>query len=480
MKHDVDQFRYEARKEIHEACRDSLSFYHQRMFPLLAPATPFIPARHGQVIATALEKVARGEIRRLLVAIPPRHGKSLLSSVSLSTWMLGRDPSAKIICASYGDALAKDFAHQSRDLMLSESYRQIFPNSVLESTALDELRTTAKGYRLATSVGGVITGKGADIVILDDPMKAADAHSESARNTAYDWIKHGVMSRFDDPAKGALIVIMQRLHQDDVMGRLRDEGDFEVLEMPGEAITPQKFDLGGGKTWDFQPGDLLYPEVYTREALDQLRFDLGEIGYSAQILQQPTPLGGALFKLKHIQRYDVLPKSFEKIVQSCDPAVVDAANNSYCVCTTWGIWRKKLYLIDVFRKRLNFHQVPPAILSLRDKFQANVVILEVAGIGKAVGDVLAQGDYHWRGWLAPYEPKQDKLSRAIPTTILFERKLIHLPKQAEWLETYEAELGQFPRSKYDDQVDSTTQFLFALTRHNIVTRDLSAYPVTPV
>ena len=182
--------------------------------PVIAPGVPFEDARHFRVLATALEKVVRGEIQRLLIAIPPRHGKSIFASVILPCWILGLDPSAKIICASYGDHLAKDFSIKSRDILRSSAYRGVFPGTELEpgGAALDELRTTRKGYRLATSVGGVVTGKGADYVIVDDPIKAVDAASVVTRNSAYDWYKTSLLSRFDKPGEGRQIVTMQRLH----------------------------------------------------------------------------------------------------------------------------------------------------------------------------------------------------------------------------------------------------------------------------
>jgi hypothetical protein len=177
-----------------------------------------------------------------------------------------------------------------------------------------------KGYRLATTVQGPATGKGAHIIIVDDPFKAVEAASDAVRNSVYDWFKGSLMTRFDNPAEGAVIVVMQRLHQDDLVGRLRDEGGWEYLAMPGECFERTVYDLGDGQSWTLNPGDLLYPERFNRAALDQLLFDLGEAQYNAQILQRPSPPGGALIKLKHFQRYETLPPYFEAIVQSWDPA----------------------------------------------------------------------------------------------------------------------------------------------------------------
>jgi predicted phage terminase large subunit-like protein len=474
--HDTNSLRRDSRVALRDLARRRLFPFFRLLAPVLVPETPFIDAVHYRVLTRALEKVESGETPRLLICIPPRHGKSRLASVALPAWILGRKPSTKVICASYGQELARDFALRSRDLIRSDAYRTLFPGTSLEpgGAALEELRTTAKGYRLATSVQGVVTGKGADYIIIDDPMKAADASSDAMRNSVFDWVKSTLMSRFDKPAEGRMIVIAQRLHMDDLIGRLHDEGGWAMLEMPGEAIARQEFDLGGGKVWDFRPGDVLYPERFDRAALDQLKFDLGDAAYSAQILQRPAAPGGALFKMKHFQRYDVLPQRYERIVQSWDTAMVDTETAAFSVCTTWGILGHKLYLIDVFRKRLDFYQLDKVILSLREKFNAGFVILEVSGVGKPLGECLFRHEGA-RSWLLPTDPKLGKVERATAQTPKIERRRVYLPRKADWLDTFEAEVAQFPFSKYADQVDSMVHFLYALDTRNRLTKGLSAF-----
>jgi predicted phage terminase large subunit-like protein len=473
-------FRSRFRAHLQMTCRSDFHAFARFVFPVVAPGVPFEDAPHFRVLATALQKVASGDIQRLLIAIPPRHGKSIFASVILPCWILGLRPSAKIICASYGDGLARDFSAKCRDILRSDSFRGVFPDTVLEpgGMALDELRTDQKGYRLATSVGGVVTGKGADVIIVDDPMKAVDAGSEATRNTTYEWYKTSLLSRFDKPGLGQQIVVMQRLHQDDLIGRLRDDGGFTLLEMPGEALERQTFDLGDGKSWDFAPGDFLFPQRFDEKALEILRFDLGEAGYNAQILQRPVPPGGALFKLKHFQRYAKRPSCFELIVQSWDPAFVDSGTAAFTVCTTWGIWQRKVYLLDVFRKRLEFHSIEPAIMQMKEQWNARFVILEVAGLGRAVGNRLLRLPGA-RGWLEPVDPKMGKEERAIAVTPLLERKRVYLPETAPWLPTFETEVAQFPFSKFADQVDSMVHFLNALLSRNRLTRDLTAFETWP-
>jgi predicted phage terminase large subunit-like protein len=472
---DLDLFRRLQRERVRALARDRFFAFYRLMFPALAPEATFSGARHFRVMSHMLERVANGEVRRLLIAIPPRHGKSLFASVAFPAWILGRDPTRKIVCASYGDQLSRDFSNRFRDLLLSPGYQAVFPDTVVphNGASLSEVRTIQKGYRLATTVQGPVTGKGAHFIVVDDPFTAAAAASEATRNAVYDWFKGSLMTRFDKPAEGAMVVVMQRLHQDDLIGRLRDDGGWEYLAMPGEFLERRAYDLGDGEQWIPDPGDLLYPERFDRAALDQLRFDLGEAQYNAQILQQPSPTGGALIKLRHFQRYEKLPSYFEGIVQSWDPAVVDTETAAFSVCTTWGVLGRKLYLIDVLRKRLDFHRIEPTILHMREKFNAGCVVLETAGVGKAIGNALLRREGA-RQWLCAHDPKLGKLERAIAQTPKIERKRVYLPVSAPWLETFEAEVASFPMSKYADQVDSMVQFLYLLDHSTRWTNDLSA------
>lgn len=479
-RHDSHATRRAARDTVGAFCRENLFAFYRRMAPVLLPESPFIDGLHFRVLATALQKVVTGETKRLLIAIPPRHGKSRLASVALPAWILGRQPSAKIICASYGQDLSRDFALRTRELITSPVYRSMFPDLALKrgGGSLDELRTTGRGYRLATSIQGVVTGKGADYIVIDDPIKAGDANSEVVRNQAYDFVKTTLMSRFDRPSEGRLVVVMQRLHLDDLIGRLRDDGDWTLLKMPGEGVERQEFDLGDGRVWEFKPGKALYPEVFGRKALDRLRFDLGEAAYNAQILQRPVPPGGQLFKLVHFQRYEQLPAHYETIVQSWDPAIVDNDDAAFTVCTTWGIVGHKLYLVDVFRKRLQFYQIDKAVLSLKEKYNAQHVIIEASGVGRAIVDTLlkVEGSRRWLNWT---DPKLGKVERAIAQTPKIERKRVYLPQKADWLATFEAEVAQFPFSKYADQVNSMVHFLKSLDLRNAITHNLSVFREWP-
>jgi predicted phage terminase large subunit-like protein len=213
--------------------------------------------------------------------------------------------------------------------------------------------------------------------------------------------------------------------------------------------------------------------VFGRAVLDQQRLDLGEAGFNAQILQRPMPPGGNLFKLKYFQRYEQRPKYYDLIAQSWDPAVGDTETAAFTVCTTWGIIGQKLYLLDVFRKRLQLYQIEPEIVSMRKKYNVGPVVLEVSGIGKAIGNDLLRREGTTL-WMQPVEPKLGKVERAIVQTPKIERERVYLPVSAPWLETFEAEIAAFPLSKYADQVDSMVHFLGFLDMRNRWTNHLPA------
>ena len=361
--------------------------------------------------------------------------------------------------------------------MNSARFREIFPGALLDHAgiALDELRTIAKGFRRSTSVGGLATGMGANLIIVDDPLKAIEAESEQVRQTIYDWVKGTLMSRFAPGETGKMIVIMQRLHQDDLIGRLRDDGGWAVLEMPAEAYKPVQYDLGRGQIWTLKPGDLLYPEGFDASALAERRSSMSEAAYNAQFLQRPDAAQGTLFKTKYFQRYDQppFPHHVEAIVQSWDPALTEESNGAFSVCTTWAISGLKLYLLDVFRRRMEFPKLAYTVRSLQKKFKADHVIIEVAGVGKALYQDLSS-DPELVGRLHSASPKLGKLERAIAQTPMIERKRVYLPTSAPWLEAFEGEVAAFPLGKYADQVDSMVQFLRAMGFVNAITMNLKA------
>src|ERR1700676_3951055 len=216
--------------------RDLMSFI-ERSFYELNPQTSFSKSPHIEVMASRLEACRQGKTRRLIVNQPPRSLKSIAVSVAFPAWLLGYDPSMQIICASYGQDLADKHARDCRTIMMSDFYQRLFPRTRLstEKQSVNEFMTTAQGFRMSTSVGGVLTGRGADLIILDDPLKPDDALSETRRNSVNEWYDATLLSRLNSKETGVIIIVMQRLHQDDLVGHVRDQEDWEVLSFPAIA-----------------------------------------------------------------------------------------------------------------------------------------------------------------------------------------------------------------------------------------------------
>jgi len=201
--------------------RSDLGYFAERCFCELNPQTELWTNWHIEVIAAKLAAVREGKIRRLIINLPPRHLKSLMASVAFPAWCLGHDPSAQILCVSYAQDLADKLARDCRSIMMSPWYRRIFPTRLApHRQAVQEFITTRQGYRLATSTGGVLTGRGADIILIDDPLKPDEALSDAQRKTANDWFSHTLYSRLNDKRSGAIVIIMQRLHEDGLVGHV--------------------------------------------------------------------------------------------------------------------------------------------------------------------------------------------------------------------------------------------------------------------
>jgi len=440
-----------------------LAPFVDRAFRALNPGQAFLWGDHIRAMTQALEAVERGDLRRLIITLPPRHLKSHTVSVAFPAWVLGRDPRRRIVAASYAQDLAQVFSRQTRGLMQQPWYRRAFPDTRLAAhTTQDALSTTRHGLRLATSVGGTLTGKGGDLILVDDPMKAADAHSETARRAVREWWQGTLSSRLDNPRPGAMIVVAQRLHPDDLVGFLLEHSDFAHLDLPAIAETVQRLPIGHGLDFVRQPGDLLHPERLDHAELDRLKRELGTLAFEAQYQQRPAPAEGHLVKRRWFPRFDldaVRPGDFDLIVQSWDTAEVPGETNDYSVCTTWGLVDDTAYLLDVLRERLGYPDLRRRVIARQRAHQAHGVIIEGAANGRALfQDLRREGHL----WVRTLNPEGDKISRLARQSAKIEQGRVLLPTEADWLAAYEDELTGFPNTKYDDQVDSTTQLLRAL------------------
>ncbi len=442
--------------------QDMCGFIH-KSFNELNPHTEYLPNWHIEVIAAELEKCRRGETKRLIINVPPRSLKSHSASIAFPAFLLGHNPAAQIICASYGQQLADKLAADCRSVMTSDWYRNLFPGTRLASRrqALNDFTTTQQGFRLSTSVGGMLTGRGADYIVIDDPLKPDEALSEAQRGAVNEWYDHTLVSRLNDKCSGCIILIMQRLHEDDLVGHVQTIENWRVLKFPAIAEENEFYTiqtLYGTRRLERNAGEALHPAREPLPVLDQLRHAQGEYNFAGQYQQAPAPLGGGMVKVSWFKKYTAadLPDTFETVFQSWDTANKATELNDYSVCTTWGLKEKKLYLLNVLRRRMEYPELKRAIRDHVAEFRAKNILIEDKASGtQLIQDLIHEGVHG----VTRYAPKIDKIMRLHSTTNTIENGFVFLPEKAPWLTEYLHELTTFPNGKYDDQADSTSQAL---------------------
>ena len=295
-------------REYDAILRSDLGWFAERCFCELNPQAPFLPSWHIKVIAAKLMAVREGKIRRLIITLPPRHLKSLLASIAFPAWCLGHDPSAQILCVSYAQDLADKLARDCRSIMMSPWYRRIFLTRLAAHRhAVQEFVTTHQGYRLATSTGGVLTGRGADLILIDDPLKPEEALSKALRQACNEWFLNILYSRLNDKRSGAIVIIMQRLHEDDLVGHVLGQEQWEVVSFPAiaEADEVHKIEtIWGPQCFTRRLGEALHPAREPLAVLENIRRTIGEYNFAGQYQQSPAPLGGGLVKTEWFKRYD--------------------------------------------------------------------------------------------------------------------------------------------------------------------------------
>jgi hypothetical protein len=309
--------------EYRALVRSDFNAFIERSFYELNPTTRFLPNWHLEVIAAELEACRRGESRRLIISVPPRSLKSLCASVAFPAWLLGHDSSAQII---YGQELANKLSSDCRNLLASSFYQDLFSTRLsTQRQASQEFTTTRNGFRMATSVGGVLTGRGANFIIVDDALKPDEALSDTQRKACNDWFDHTLYSRLNNKKDGCIIVIMQRLHEDDLVGHVMGVEPWKVIRFPAIAEEDETHVIEtpyGTRRFKRHAGEALHPAREPLEILNHLREALGPFNFSGQYQQAPAPLGGGMVEAEWFKTYTAadVPEKFEMILQSWDTA----------------------------------------------------------------------------------------------------------------------------------------------------------------
>lgn len=428
----------------------------------------FINGRHHVLMARKFEEIANGKTKRLIINMPPRHTKSEFASFMLPAWFLGRFPNKKIIQCSNTAELAVGFGRKVRNLVDSEVYAKIFPNVALrsDSKAAGRWSTNANGEYFAIGVGGTVTGKGADLLIIDDPHSeqeaALAAGDPSVFDKVYEWYTSGPRQRLQPG--GSIVVVMTRWSKRDLTGKIlqamtdRDGDEWEIIELP--AILPSE-----------KP---LWPEFWSYDELSKLRIELPLSKWSAQYQQNPTSEEGALVKREWWMEWEKeTPPQCQFIIQSWDTAFTKSERADYSACTTWGVFYKDenendphIILLDALKERMEFPELKARALEYYQEWQPDAFIIEA----KASGAPLI---FELRRMGIPvqeFTPTRgnDKISRLNSVTDLFASGRVWAPRK-RWAEEVIEEMAAFPNSDHDDLVDSSTQALIRFRKGGFIT-----------
>jgi len=440
--------------------RINFGAFTYRAFEAVNPGQRLIANWHIDTICYQVQQMVIGEAKkRLILNLPPRSLKSFIASVALPAWLLGRQPSTRIICGSYSDELATKFSRDCRALLETPFYKRVFPGTQLnpKKASEGEFETTKRGFRLATSVGGTLTGRGGGVRIVDDPIKANDAESEIARRAAIDWFRNTALSRLDEPAESIICLAMQRLHVDDLSGILIEQG-WPKLVLPAIALEAADHLIGEDEVYHRPAGQLLQPMRDSFEAIEELKLGVGSRVFAAQYQQNPTPADGNMIKAAWLGRYDTAPdrQSFERVVLSCDPAGKAGIHNDYTAIAVVGVQKQALHVLEVSRGHWTVMKMREQIIALAAEWRVDLVIVEDTSSGMGLVQLLKEEPHLDVVGRKPDTDKQTRMSRQQGR---FEAGRILLPQEARWLADFENELLAFPSGRYDDQVDALLLFL---------------------
>jgi len=471
----------------------TLKAFIQAAWSVVEPATAFIPGWHLDAISDHLEAVSKGQIRNLLINIPPRHMKSLAVSVFWPTWEWTFAPSVRWLFASYAESLSKRDSLKCRRLIDSLWYKAKFGHIFsLTSDQNEKMRfeNDKTGYRIATSVGGSGTGEGGNRIVVDDPHNATQAQSDTQRESALTWWDQTMATRLNDPQKDTKVIVMQRLHERDLSGHVLEQGGYEHLCLPAEYEPKTFISLIGWSDPRTQPGELLWPARFREQEITRLKRDLGSYAAAGQLQQRPSPaeggmlkrfwwrywkprgsdLGGVMIRMADGSYQTIepveLPETFDEILQSWDMSFKDAtaAKGGDPDSVAGGVWGRldaNKYFLDLVCAQMDFPQTCSAVIALSQKWpNANAKLVEDKANGPAVIATLRNKI----AGLIAVEPEGGKVARvnAVSPGIESGNVFIPHPLLYAWVDPFVEECAAFPNGAHDDRVDQMSQALVRL------------------
>ena len=455
-------------------CEKSLGDYLRAAWPLLEPTTPLIDNWHIDCISEHLEACTTGQIKRLVVNIPPKSLKSTITSVMWPTWVWGprHQPGTRWLFASYSDAVAVRDSLNRRNLIGTPWYQRKWGGHVVMQSAM-RLKDTdhvfenaSRGRMQASTMAGEGTGLGGKFLVIDDPHNPTEILSNVERERTLYNFDQKFFNRLDNKIDGVIVIIMQRLHEKDLSGHvLTTDPHSRWVHLKLPMVAPERtivvFPISD-RQFIREPGDLLIPERERGEEIAEYRERLGEYGFAGQYQQEPVPEGGAIFKRAYFRRWpeiegdtDIELPNFTMCTQSWDTAIKDKESNSYTVCTTWGHSEQGYFLMDVWRKHVEFPEMMAAMGDLAAEWKPDAILIEDKASGQSAIQELQRGNLP----VIAIKVDTDKTARARAASPTAESGKVWIPRDKVWAATFIDECCTFPKGEFNDQVDSMTQFI---------------------
>jgi predicted phage terminase large subunit-like protein len=414
------------------------------------------PHPYLRFVSWHLEQVADGQIKRLVVALPPRHLKTFLASVCLAAWILARDPSAKILILSYGQELAEKIAFEIRGILQSVWFERLFKTRIATNRKkLNDFVTTDGGGVRSVSVEGGVTGLGADVIIVDDPVQIKDSDNLKQLERINDLFDGEVMTRLNDPKKGRIVIVAHRLAENDLPGHVLAEGGWKHVNLPLIANRARTYKTHDGGVWLRKKGELLRPDAFSGGDIERLRRMKRP---NFETLQQQNPGARNLrIAAKHFGRFSpgMVPSDLP-VVLSIDPGQKGGPANSYSVVQAWAVHQEQYLLLDQWREQTNYRDLRSAARSFIRKYRPSVVLIEATGQGPALQSEIRPQ----RGMeVVSVIPIDHKVKRLGKHQRLIRSGKLSVPDVAPWVEDFLDEATLFPYAPHDDQVDAMSQLL---------------------
>lgn len=463
----------EKREFFNALLRKDFKSFAIKVFNEVSPNSTYLDSWYIDVICDHLLDVLSGKNKRLIINMPPRYMKSIICTVALPAFILGHNPKATVIAVSYADELSLDLANKCRRVMETSWYKELFPSAKLSKRVTHDLETTKGGGRYATSVNGTLTGRGADYLIIDDPLKPQDAFSDLVREKTNDWYCNTLYSRLNNKNEGKIILVMQRLHEDDLTGYLlENDSSFTLLRMQAIAETDEEYVLNSGEKIVRKKGEALHPARESVEKLFEIKATSGEYTFAGQYQQNPAPTEGGIIKKEWLHYYDrkelleAIKKGqikIRRIIQSWDTANKIEDHNDYSACATiLQDQDKKYYVLDIFRAKLEFPALIRAIKKKYDEtkkeyqYSPDVLIEDHVSGTSLIQELKANHSLYPKG----VKPDANKRSRLMSVSHYIENGTCMFPDDCpSWWYDFEQEMLRFPAVKHDDQCDALSQAL---------------------